>query len=296
MTHPDVCAVERSIARARQWLASFEVFTFDEDGRIDRYLILRQTELRAELPPEWAQLHEDLDREARRLERGLEKLSRSDLAPEPLETLGTAKPLLAALRIALYDIDFDGDPDERYRFDRNFVRERASDELNSGGARRIGGICPVPGCTESRPSAVSLRDHFESHPRYRDGDFLLHPGKHLARVRPALKACREAIPALRERMILETTTAPDPAPPKTSRGRGRTLHPWKTEMLDEYSRWLTEGLHPNQLKSVRAQRLLDWADERTWPPDKAAKKSPSLSTVQDWMRTADRTFARDNPS
>jgi len=289
-------AAEHSLAPARRWLESFEDFTFDEDGRIDRYLSLRRGELRADVPPDWARLHEDLDGEARRLEQGLERLSGADLTPEFLDALRAAKGLLMALRTALYDIDFDGDPNERYRFDRDFVRERASDELNVGGARKMGGMCPAPGCSESRPSAVFLRDHFEEHPRYRDGDFLLHPAKHRARVHPALKACKEAIPALRAHMILESSADSDPAVPKTSRKRGRTLHPWKTEMLDEYSRWLIEGLHPGQLKSVRAQRLLDWADERTWPPDKTAKKSPSLSTVQDWIRTADRALARENPS
>ena len=117
MTNPDETTAERSLARARRWLDSFEDFIFDEDGRIDRYLNLGRGELRAALPSGWAKLHEDLYGDAGRLERGLERLAGSVLAAKTLNALDAAQGLLAALRISLYDIDFDGDPNERYRAD-----------------------------------------------------------------------------------------------------------------------------------------------------------------------------------
>lgn len=298
MSDSDERDAQRSLARALTWLERFEDLALDESGRIDRFLGLRRGELKSDAPPEWAHLHADLNSQGRQLERGLERLLGDDLPAEISDSMRGATDLLADLRLALYDVDFDGDPRERYRFDRELVHERVGDASSSG--VDVGGSCPVPGCSETKATAKLLLEHFREHPRYRDGDFLLHPGKHRARVLPALAACQAAVEKIRKaigRASSLRTAAPEPGmiptDPESPKRPGRRDHPWKQLIEAEDDRWRQEGLHAQLLKSVRAERLISWALNQSWAktPDGSA---PSARTVERWILDRKRSFDRQN--
>jgi hypothetical protein len=185
--------IKNARQRIRAWAGRFHDLAIDRDGRRERHLAARTSELRSRLPEGWDEEHDALDRAFHLLLRELtdrvipiaEMIGDEELA-EALQEAGIA---LSQLRTALHDVDSDR---EVAAENRKLLEKLESFEIGLRTGNLLLTSCPR--CAQHFESAGRLRTHFfGAHPALDPQHILLDPMIHALNVSRAVDPCRAII-------------------------------------------------------------------------------------------------------